>query len=70
MRWTVKEVARAKGIRSARELGEKAGVAPNSVYKLWNGTARMVGVGTLEKLCAVLEVPVGMLLQYIPGAER
>ena len=69
MRWTIKEVARAKGIKSARELGEKAGIAPNSIYKLWRGTATMVGIGTLERLCSVLEVPVGMLLQHIPEGE-
>lgn len=66
MRWTIREVARAKGIKSARELGEKAGIAPNSIYKLWRGTATMVGLGTLERLCSVLEVLVGMLLQHIP----
>jgi len=69
MRWTIREVARAKGIKSARELGEKAGIAPNSIYKLWRGTATMVGIGTLERLCSVLEVPVGMLLQHIPEGE-
>jgi DNA-binding Xre family transcriptional regulator len=70
MKWTIREVAEAKGIRTARELGEKAGIPPTSIYRLWNGTAKMVGTDTLERLCTFLDVPVGMLIQHIPEKDR
>jgi DNA-binding Xre family transcriptional regulator len=65
MKWTVKEVAQAKGFNNANELGERAGIPLTSMYRLWNGSAKMVGTDTLERLCKTLQVPVGMLLQFI-----
>jgi DNA-binding Xre family transcriptional regulator len=69
MKLTVKEVALAKGIKNATQLGESTGIPLASIYRIWNGTARMIGLDTLNKLCNFLEVPVGMLLAHIPDKE-
>lgn len=66
MKWNVKEIAEAKGYKNARELSDAAGIPLASMYRLWKGTADMVGLATLNKLCGLLDVPVGMLLTYIP----
>jgi DNA-binding Xre family transcriptional regulator len=69
MKLTVKEVAIAKGIKNAVQLGEKANIPLASIYRIWNGTARMIGLDTLNRLCNVLDVPVGMLITHIPDKE-
>ena len=66
MRLNVKAVASAKGYQNAKVLGEAAGIQPTSIYRIWNGTASRVDLATLDKLCKLLDVPVGMLLEYIP----
>lgn len=63
---TVKEVALAKGVKNAAQLSEAAEIPLASIYRIWNNTARMVGLDTLNKLCNVLDVPVGMLFVHIP----
>ena len=65
MKWTVKEVAQAKGYDNATQLGEAAGIPLTSMYRIWNGTAKMVGTDTLERLCKVLQVQPGMLIMFI-----
>lgn len=69
MRITVKEVAEAKGIKNATQLAEIAHIPLASMYRIWNGTAKMIGMDTLEKLCTALKVPVGMLVQHIPEED-
>src|SRR5215471_9225383 len=70
MKLTVKEVAEAKGIKNATQLGELARIPLASMYRIWNGTARMIGMDTLEKLCTTLDIPVGMLIVHIPEKDR
>jgi DNA-binding Xre family transcriptional regulator len=69
MRLTVKEVALAKGIMNATQLGEACGIPLTSMYRIWNNSARMIGLDTLNKLCNFLEVPVGMLLHHVPDKQ-
>jgi len=70
MRWTVRQVAEAKGIKNARELGDKIEASYSSIYPIWNGTAKRVDLETLNKLCNLLDVPIGMLLSHIPDGSK
>jgi len=65
MKLLVKEVAQAKGIQNAQQLSELAGVPLASMYRIWNGKARMVGLETMERLCKALKVQPGLLLMHI-----
>jgi DNA-binding Xre family transcriptional regulator len=64
MKWTVKEVALRAGIKNARELADRAGIHLNSAYGVWNNTARMLALDTLDKLCTLLNVKPGQLFEH------
>jgi DNA-binding Xre family transcriptional regulator len=66
MKWNVKEIAEARGITNARALGKLAEVPPMSIYQIWDGSAKRVDLGTLNKLCTVLRVPLALLLEHVP----
>lgn len=66
MKWNVKEVAEARGVKNARALGKLAEIPPMSIYAIWNGEAKRVDLDTLNKLCNVLRVPLALLLEYTP----
>lgn len=66
MKWNVKEIAEARGIMNARALGKLAEVPPMSIYQIWDGSAKRVDLGTLNKLCTVLRVPLALLLEHVP----
>src|SRR5437764_1298714 len=64
MELIVKEVAEREGFASAYELANKTGIPVNSMYRIWSGKARMIGLDTLDKLCTVLNVKPGQLFQH------
>lgn len=75
MELIVKEVAEREGFASAYELANKTGIPVNSMYRIWSGKARMIGLDTLDKLCTVLNVKPGQLFQHeaepdkLPGSS-
>ena len=69
MKLIVKEVAQREGIRNPVELSQKTGIAYGSCHRLWKGTATMIGVETLERLCTALRVWPGQLFDYQPELE-
>jgi DNA-binding Xre family transcriptional regulator len=70
MKLIVKEVAEKEGIASAYELSMKTGVHVTSMYKIWSGEARMIGLDTLDKLCTVLNVKPGQLFEHIAEPDK
>ena len=42
------------------------GISKTTLYKLYNGQSTRVDFDTLEKLCILLNVEIGDLLQYKP----
>ena len=66
VKWTVREVAERVGITSANQLRVQAGLHAETAYKLWDGSATRVDTETINRLCNLLKVPVGLLLQHIP----
>lgn len=69
IRARIREVAEAKGVPNAYQLGELIGVTPNVSARLWKDSFAQIGRVTLEKLCSALNCQVGDLLVYEPNSE-
>jgi DNA-binding Xre family transcriptional regulator len=70
MNLIVREVAERAGIRNALELANKTGLHYASIYRIWNGEARMISLDTLDKICTLLEVKPGQLFNHVAEPER
>jgi putative transcriptional regulator len=70
VKWRVREVAERRGITTASELAERAGVNKNTAGALWNGRSLRVDRDTLAKLCQALDCTTGDLLEYNPNEIR
>jgi hypothetical protein len=70
VRFTVREIARAKGFRNARHLAEVAHVSFTTMYGIWDNTKKYVSFDVLERLAKTLEVPAPMLLTDQPEAGQ
>jgi len=62
----IREVAEAKGVPNAYQLGVLIGVTPNVSARLWKDEFTQIGKVTLNKLCNALGCNVGDLLVYEP----
>ena len=70
IRLRVKEVARREGFENANELSQKTGIPVRSMYRIWDGNARMIGLKTLDRLCTVLNVKPSQLLEHESEPDR
>ena len=66
----IREMAEAKGVPNAYQLGELIGVTPNVSARLWKDSFKQIGRVTLEKLCSALGCNVGDLLVYEPESKK
>jgi DNA-binding Xre family transcriptional regulator len=66
----IQEVARKLGIENAAQLAKLTKLGLTSCYQLWDGTAQMVSLKTLNTLCNKLKVPPALLFEYTPDRER
>ncbi len=64
IRARIKEIAEAKGVPNAYQLGVLIGVTPNVSARLWKDEFSQIGKVTLDKLCTALDCQVGDLLVY------
>lgn len=64
LKLVIKEVAERAGFRNALDLSKRADLPYESVRRLWQGTATMVSLGTLERICQILEVRPAQLFHY------
>lgn len=69
IRAKIREVAEARGVPNAYQLGVLIGVTPNVSARLWKDDFAQIGRVTLEKLCSALECQVGDLLVYEPEKQ-
>lgn len=69
IRAKIREVAEAKGVPNAYQLGELIGVTPNVSARLWKDSFAKIGRSTLDKLCSALDCNVGDLLVYEPESS-
>jgi DNA-binding Xre family transcriptional regulator len=66
----VQEIARKLGLENASQLAKLTGLGITSCYQLWEGTAQMVSLKTLNTLCNKLKVHPAILLDYKPDSEK
>lgn len=64
----VRETAENHGYTSAYQLRVALGVSPSLAARLWKGEFEKIGIGTLDKLCGLLNCQPNQLLLYV--AER
>jgi len=48
------------------EISEATGLSTTTITKLANNQSALVGISTLDRLCAYFGVGVGELLEYVP----
>jgi DNA-binding Xre family transcriptional regulator len=41
-----------------------------TAYGIWNGTTSRVDFTTIEKLCRLLKVPVGELIEFVDSSPK
>lgn len=58
----VREVAEARGIKTAAQLKKAAGISSGAAARLWKGNAETVSLQTLESLCRALDCQLTDLL--------
>ena len=66
----IQEIARKLGIENASQLAKLTGLGLTSCYQLWEGTAQMVSLETLNTLCNKLKVHPALLFEYKPDPEE
>ena len=75
MKLIVKDVAEREGFKNANELAVKTGIPLFSMYRIWEGRAKMIALETMDRLCTVLKVKPGQLFEHeaepdkLPGAQ-
>jgi len=58
----VRELAEQKGINNALALSRETGLAYAVCHKIWNSYQTMIGLDTIDRLCAALECEPGDIL--------
>lgn len=66
----IQEIARKLGVENAAQLAKLTGLGLTSCYQLWDGTAQMVSLRTLNTLCNKLKVHPALLFEYKPDPEE
>ncbi len=66
----IQEIARKQGVENAAQLAKLTGLGLTSCYQLWNGTAQMVSLTTLNTLCNKLKAHPALLFEYRPDPEE
>lgn len=66
----IQETARKMGIENASQLAKLTGLGVTSCYQLWEGTAQMVSLKTLDTLCNKLRTHPAILFDYKPDSEE
>jgi DNA-binding Xre family transcriptional regulator len=59
LHWRLAAFAQSHGLSSVREVSFATHVGRQSLYPIWNGTAKSVSVDMLERLCVALEADPG-----------
>lgn len=66
----VQEIARKLGVENAAQLAKLTGLGLTSCYQLWEGTAQMISLRTLNTLCNKLKVHPALLFEYKSDPEE
>jgi DNA-binding Xre family transcriptional regulator len=66
----IRDVAERRGIKSAYQLQKVMGVAPSVAARLWKAEMRMIGLDTIDALCAALDCEPGALFERKKGRSK
>jgi DNA-binding Xre family transcriptional regulator len=66
----VQEIVRKLEVENAAQLAKLTGLGLTSCYQLWEGTAQMVALRTLNTLCNKLKVHPALLFEYQPDSDE
>jgi DNA-binding Xre family transcriptional regulator len=66
----IKEMAIRKGIKTAYQLQKAMNLQPSQAAKLYRNNLKMIGLDTLDSLCAALDCMPSDLLVYSPGRVK
>ena len=71
----LRELIGAKGRRERRkitydDIWKQTGVNKNTLTRLANDRADMVGISVVDRLCTYFDCQPGDLFIYVPGSER
>ena len=69
VRFRVREVAEQRGWNITK-LAEQTGLAYSSVLDLWHDRVQRIDKKTIARLCGVLSVQPGDLLEYVPDDQK
>ncbi len=58
----IKEIATARGIKTAYGLQKRTGFHPGHASRLWKGDLDMIGLSVIDRLCKELECVPGDLI--------
>ncbi|MDQ3257108.1 MAG: helix-turn-helix transcriptional regulator [Acidobacteriota bacterium] len=67
---TIREAAEKRGITSSYQLMKALNIPPGHASKLWKGEMRMIGLDTVDNLCAALKCKPNDLIRYEPNAGK
>jgi DNA-binding Xre family transcriptional regulator len=63
----IRELAEAKGIKTAYQLQKAAGLSPSMAARLFRDEVEMIALRTIESLCGALECQPGDLFTAANG---
>jgi DNA-binding Xre family transcriptional regulator len=66
----IADLAVARGVPHVHALYQRIGGSKSSLPDLWNGTAAMIGMDTINKLCEVLRCKPGRLFRATGKTKR
>lgn len=67
---TIKEQAEKRGITTAYQLQKAAGVQPTVAARWFRNDLKMIGMDSLDRLCAILKCKPNDLLRYEPDSDE
>jgi len=66
IRLAIRKAAERKGITNPYRLAKETRINYAVCHQLWQGTSKRVDLSTLARVCEVLGVKPGQLLEYHP----
>jgi DNA-binding Xre family transcriptional regulator len=66
----IQEIARARGIETAYQLGKRLDISPSMAARLFKDNVKMIDITTLDRLCRELKTTPAKLLRYEPDGDE
>ena len=67
---TIREQVEKRGITTAYQLQKATGAQPTVAARWFRNDLKMIGIDSLDRLCAVLRCKPNELLRYEPDANE